>query len=387
MSKLLQFIKEHKNWDELLKAPPYSLFVKPKDKYVLFMYNVYTSDFTNPIVQEARGIIINLTDMKVVCRAFDKFFNYGEPNAHEIDWASAEVQEKVDGSIMKVWWDKKWHVSSQSTVDARDAIFSDGEYDSFYYLFIQAFQSLTSSDKIEDIEAKMYNLFDSTLSKTHTHIFELTSPRTTVVIKYPETAVYYIGCRETETGKEISSPRLSESFPCKYPRKYPLRTVEQCIEAASYMNNVGDVTEEGFVVVDKYFHRVKIKSPKYLEMHHMVTTNPSDYRILMMILAGEMEETLAYFPHLKEKFQTISHKISRLMLDLTIISMKIKAREFPSRKELVAYLQEKYEKRFFEPLLKMVIYDSDPMQWLQQLSRDKKKEYFINDYRRPDYVD
>ena len=65
---------------------------------VLFKYSQIASDMSLPIVQESRGVILDEADgWRVVSRAYDKFFNYGEPNAAEIDWTTAVVQEKVDG--------------------------------------------------------------------------------------------------------------------------------------------------------------------------------------------------------------------------------------------------------------------------------------------------
>ena len=98
--ELLRFIQAHPDWKALLAAPPYSLVVKEEDGFVLLKYDLLYSDFNLPIVKECRGII--LTDAgRVVCCPFFKFFNYGESYADSIDWATARVQEKIDGSIMK----------------------------------------------------------------------------------------------------------------------------------------------------------------------------------------------------------------------------------------------------------------------------------------------
>ena len=384
MSKLLQFIKEHKDWRELLKAPPYNLFVKEKDNYTLFMYNVYDSDLSDPIVQEARGLIIDHDNLMVVCRAFDKFFNYGEPNAAEIDWESAEVQEKVDGSIIKVWWDKDWHISTQSTIDARDAIFSDDQYGNFFWQFIAAFERYLGMDLVPCSGSIKWKFFDKYLSKEYTHIFELVSPKTKVVVDYPENRVYYIGCRETATGKEIPVPKLDESLPVYYPKKYPLKTLEGCLNAAQYMNANDTVEEEGFVVVDKYFHRIKIKSPKYIEMHHMATINPSDYRLLEIILNGEMQEVLVYFPKLKERFEPINNTVLEIVRELgeTIRSLKNNKELVSDRKAMVDYIKANYEHRYFDPIIRGVYNDSDPYTWFEFMSKDNRKEYVLRDYRR-----
>lgn len=76
--------------------------VKFTEGLVLFDYNV-NADFTNPIVCNSRGIILYEQDFSIACYPFDKFDNYNAPWANVIDWSTAKVQEKLDGSIIKVW--------------------------------------------------------------------------------------------------------------------------------------------------------------------------------------------------------------------------------------------------------------------------------------------
>lgn len=119
MNALVDYIKTHPNWRSELSEKPYCLTIKKKDlnfgaSYNIFSYNQIESDFSLPVVQVSRGIILKITeacfpeemeiedhviDIKVVCWPFSKFFNYSEPNAHSIDWSSAKVQEKIDGCL------------------------------------------------------------------------------------------------------------------------------------------------------------------------------------------------------------------------------------------------------------------------------------------------
>lgn len=44
---------------------------------------------------------------------YKKFFNFGEDCAATIDWNTAKVQEKIDGSLISLYWyDDSWHISS-----------------------------------------------------------------------------------------------------------------------------------------------------------------------------------------------------------------------------------------------------------------------------------
>ena len=99
---VVNFIREHPDWEELLRAEPYCITTRwGVGKYaglVLLKYTQFGSDFTNPIVKECRGLILDTyADYQVVSYGFNKFLNAGEPGADEIDWSTARVQDKQDG--------------------------------------------------------------------------------------------------------------------------------------------------------------------------------------------------------------------------------------------------------------------------------------------------
>lgn len=316
-SYLCNFIKNHDNWKELLSVRPYFIKIKESYPFAIFNYNMlasesiigendevirYTCDFSLPEVQEARGIIINIETCDVVCWPFRKFGNYGESYVDDIDWSSAKVQEKVDGSILKLWFNEisnKWHVSSNSMIDADEARpFSDI---SLQQLFFEA--------------ANKQNLNFEILDKDFTYIFELVSPFNRVVIKYPETEIYHTGTRNNKTGIEYDV-----DIGIKKPKKYAINSISACIQAAKMLNDGYDeynLVNEGFVVVDKNWHRIKVKSPKYVLIHHSLTGNVlSKRRIINIILENEEEEYLAYYPQYKEQFDIYGKKLSILQNEI-----------------------------------------------------------------------
>ena len=269
-SFLCRFIFNHPNdWEELLSTYPYFITVKKSEPLAIFNYNLlaseivedeeteeterFTCDFSLPEVQEARGIIINYQTLEVVCWPFRKFGNYGESYADEIDWQTARVQEKVDGSIMKLWYDKlngHWQISSNKLIDASEATTTGG------YSLLKLFKKAANTQKLD---------FDI-LNKDYTYIFELVSPLNRVVIKYSEIEIYHIGTRNNLTGEE-----LVEDIGIKKPKAYPLTSLKDCIDAAAALNkdcDKFDLLNEGFVVVDGNWNRIKIKSPDYVLIHH-----------------------------------------------------------------------------------------------------------------------
>ena len=255
-SKICELITSNKNWREVIKSKG----IRIKEEYNLCIFNYGIGvDFSDPIVQEARGIIIDTESVEVVCWPFRKFCNYGESCADKIDWSTARVQEKIDGSIIKLWYcwgdsdgEGAWQWSTNSMIDAFDAKSESG---------ISFGELIKRADNYDGIK------FDE-LDKFTTYIFELVSPYTQVVVEYPYTRLYHIGTRNNINGEECN---VDIGIP--KPMEYPLQSLEDCIKAAEELNdNVCEkVEKEGFVVVDGNWNRVKIKSPDYLVKHHSLT--------------------------------------------------------------------------------------------------------------------
>ena len=303
-SKICCFINEHSNWRELLKEK-YKIKIKEEYPFAIFNYDI-DCDFSDPLVQEARGIVIDLITTDVACWPFRKFGNYNENYADEIDWNTASVQEKIDGSIIKLWWNKysqMWQFSTNSTINANNAIANNLLEDTFL-------------DVIK--KADNYNILlklAPNLSKDSTFIFELISPETQVVIKYPCTHLYHIGTRNNITGIENRV-----NIDIEQPLEYPLKTLDDCIKASIKLNQskdgeVRNIAKEGFVVVDDNWNRIKIKSPDYIMLHRMSSnSNFSKNRIIDIIRNGNVNinDLCKNFPNYIHYFKYYDFKISEL---------------------------------------------------------------------------
>jgi hypothetical protein len=289
--KLLNVIAR-KSFDEIkstLENPPYNCAVNEDGNLYIVKYNQIKSDFSNKTVQQSRGIILEKGTNKIVAHAFDKFFNYGEKHAVYINWDSAKVQEKVDGSIIKLYfYDNKWNIATNGTINAFKAGLNpltivDGGIDNYGDLFLQA--------------AKNANLDFTKLEAKYTYIFELVSPYNRNVIPYTNTEIYHIGTRDMQTGFEVN-----KDIGVKKPKEYSFNSLDDVIAAAEKL----PFSEEGYVVVDKKFQRVKVKSPAYLMVHHMRDNgNVNIDKIVGLIRKNEQSEFLSYFPEYKEDFAKV----------------------------------------------------------------------------------
>lgn len=122
MLNLQTFIHNNPNWRELITRPTYCFKVSEKGDLICFKYSQIDSDFNEPLVRECRGIILEKDTWNVVAYPFNKFFNFGEEYADNIDWESAVVETKEDGSLIKIYfYNDEWKIATNGTIDAEDA--------------------------------------------------------------------------------------------------------------------------------------------------------------------------------------------------------------------------------------------------------------------------
>ena len=326
MNELQNFLRTHDNWESILTQPPYNLKVSRDDGYILFKYNQIESDFSIPLVREARGIIFRDDgNFECVCRPFDKFGNYGESYVPDIDWDSASVQTKIDGSLMKVWFDNgKWHFSTNGTIDAFKAELNDAKYHSFGDLFM----SVWDWDGNED---RAFN-------RRYTYMFELVSPHNKVVIPYTKTKLYFLGLRNSLTGEEFA-PEDCFALTCYFDIPKRLSLTVPSLDAVREIAEKLPWSEEGYVVCDGVFNRIKVKSPAYVAAHYLVTGHVnSPARLIDIILKGEEEEFLTYGVEYKDEIENLKDKMAKFMIEAMDFAKGYK--EMPSVKDVALTMKK-----------------------------------------------
>lgn len=299
------FITVNQNWEDLLTKPPYNIKIVRDGGYILLKYDQLNSDFSLPVVQECRGIIFRESDMKCMCLPFKKFFNYGEPLAAEVDWNSSRlsITEKIDGSLIKVWYDSsidEWRLSTNGTIDAFLAPVGGAVNTTYGDLFI---------DYCCDRKFDFY-----TLDKNYTHLFELVSPITRVVIPYPELDVYYLTSIRTDSFyKGVYEYDYSNTLRQWFNLPERLSTTQH-ISLENLVNVVQqlDWTHEGFVVSDGIngINRIKVKSPAYVLAHYGRMNGTLSWESLVQIvLDNEEDEFLTYADEWSDQISKIKEKL------------------------------------------------------------------------------
>ena len=355
--EIINFINNNTDWEQKLSNAPYFIKVKREGEFILLRYSQLESDFSIPLVRECRGLILNETNGYIpVCVPFFKFGNYGESYVPDINWKTARVEEKIDGSIVKLWnYNGRWHVSSNNEIDAKNAsihsmLLTGKKETNIYSLFMEAFK-------------KTGRQMDS-LDTNYTYIFELTSPYNRVVVKYDELSIRHIGTRNNKTLLEYNI-----DIGIAKPQTFNIKSLAECIKSAEEL----DENNEGYVVVDNNYNRLKVKSPKYITLAHMASGITTYKNALEIIMENEQEEVLTYFPEYRELFDKIEARIEEFYKRLTEVFQKIEKIPFDTRKEL-AEVVLKTEC----PACVFALYDkkaSDARSWLLQQPSSKIIKY------------
>lgn len=244
-SLILRYIKENADWRKSIL----SYGIKPTERGNLTIFN-YTdiADWDNAMCREARGIIIDTVSNCVVCWPFTKFFNYNEPWADDIDWGTAQIQEKIDGSLIKLYYyNNQWQWATNKTINAETC-----EAGGDNLTFMDLIRSTLEYKQLD------YRLLDPMC----TYMFELVSPENQVEVFYNERSLYHIATRRNTDGVE-----LDVNIGIRKPKTYKFDGggVDYVKGLVDSLNTDSTLEHEGVVVVDSLYRRIKVKTSEYLQ--------------------------------------------------------------------------------------------------------------------------
>ena len=300
----------------------------PYQNLMVLNYDQINSPKNDEITMLCRNLIVQFCDdgFHVVSRSFDRFFNLGEMEDYYTDfvWENATAQEKMDGSLISIYWNPlsmRWEVSTSGTAFGESEIYSSGV--TYRQGVLAAF----------DVDDSNFNIWvDTIFHREYTYIFEFVSPENRIVTPYKKAEMILLAVRNHATGEYNDTEKTdcynrsvsvgATIYPSKMGLKF--RLVEQFQIQSS--GEIVDATEsltglkEGFVVVDKNNKRIKIKNSQYLILHKLrgKLTGLTRRDVFGLILSGESEEYLSYFKEDIDMFDKakveIDNQLSRMDL-------------------------------------------------------------------------
>jgi hypothetical protein len=288
---------EPANWLSILTEQFHITAVVDGD-LVSLKYNQIESPMHEPIVQECRGMVVHVPTGTILAHPYNKFWNHGEELASPIDWSTARVLEKLDGSLMTLYHHGgEWCVASSGHPTA------GGSYGEESRLFRDAFW-------------ETWNALGMRLPQDdteHCFMFEFCADAHRIVCKYDSPRIVLHGARNLVTGVEWdmgSMAGAAHDNRWESIRSYRLYSIDTALAAATELD---PIAYEGFVVVDAAFNRVKIKSPRYVSLHRM-KGEATPRRAIELWQTGETDEVLAHFPEFAPKILPVQQSLERAAL-------------------------------------------------------------------------
>ena len=309
--------------EQLTAETAISAKVYESEGVVLLSYDQIESPKTNPMVIECRSLILNLEDFSVASRKFDRFFNAGEAPDTLVGFnlARAIAYEKADGSLIGFWFCKgtgRWEIST------RGMAFAEGPHVMGGTFRDHILQALGVTE--EQFQVVMNEFADPGI----TIVGEYIGPDNKIVTRYEAGAVVFTGVSyfgaaavsDIVTLQKYAEFFSFEGFRVREPKVYPAQeSLEAFISAANELPNL----EEGFVLYDPISNkRVKVKGATYLTAHRLRGNDPVPTRknMLELVLEGEVEEFILYFPEWTEMVRSLESEIENFLRSLESVYAK-----------------------------------------------------------------
>lgn len=224
----------------------------------------------------------------------------------------------VHNSMIQVYWDwtnKEWYAGTTGTAEG------EGE--------VNNKMGTTFNSLFWDTVTKQYALNTCMFDKNHVYVFELTTPYNIVVKPHGESSATLLTVRNRVTLQEVSWKNLTmiaESLRVPLVKRFDLNakdvgTLLRAFEGMPW-------SEEGYVVVDANFNRIKIKNPAYVHAHHL-KGKMGNHHIMGIIKTNEIEEFIATFKEreseirqLEKSYNDLRDKLNKSWVELSLLKPK-----------------------------------------------------------------
>lgn len=307
--ELLTFLETHSlNELETLHAVEHS-FSKDHKKVSLNYSQIFAKN-DDKLACQARGIILSKADYSVILPEevfgkaeiqafpFTRFFNVEQGEAAKIDWATAKVYDKLDGSLLILSHhpcSDSWELATRKVPEANSTI--NGSTSTFAELF---------KDTLKKVYDFNFNDFVMSLNKDITYMFELMTPYNQNVVRNKVSNIVLLGARNKKTLQEI---HLNEVvLPLQKVEAFAIHSQEK---AKEFVESRRAFDAEGVVVCDVNFNRVKMKSIEYALAHKMIDKIAASPRNLMEAILLKTDDDLIAI--LSEQIQDDVSKVKEKM--------------------------------------------------------------------------
>lgn len=269
-----------------VKATPYN-------GKISLAYDQLAARNTDPLACQCRGLILRENSWDVVAYPFDRFFNQGQGEAASIDWSSARFEEKLDGTLLIVYFDDvqgRWLCATRNMCEAQGNINGHG---SFAELADRA------AAEMGVYATDLHSLMDGIAANPrHTYMFELTGPYNTIVCQYRELGLTLLGIRSLDSFEELDPAGPANWMGLSTIKTWSFSSLDQLTEV---IREWDPRQYEGVVIKDAFFNRIKVKSPAYVAAAHATESLGNSWRAVCdAILTGTADKLIGIVPPIVE---------------------------------------------------------------------------------------
>ncbi len=242
----------------------------------------------NDITLIARGLILDHHSQHVVATPYPKFFNLGEMGKAVPDLVNFEATEKLDGSLIIIWYDEDdgWRTATKGSFESNQAA---------------AAQVWLDKQNKEP------------LHKGFTYLAEWVAPDNRIVVTYERPELVLLSYYDRD-GYEPLYPIVYETAKAlgwKVATRIHFDSINDLVTHTSTLTSA----EEGFVVRFTDGTRLKIKGEEYRRIHALIS-GCTPLSIWQMLQAGDNLEIIRQ--QLPEEFWVDFNSIINILNQQTI---------------------------------------------------------------------
>lgn len=306
MSKILvqEYLRSGKSLDDLKKE--HGVDVSPHNGKISFNYNQIDSKTSDKLANQCRGLILREKDLDIVAFPFERFLNHSEGHAAKINWDTAKFEDKLDGSLCIIHFDKeqmKWHVATRKMCEGQGVLHDSGKT---FAEFIDMTAKEMGHGNLNDWLEKLPKEY-----KEYTFMMEFCSPYNQIVCHYEKMSLTLLGVRNNYTFKEYCPTEFNKDLGINIPKVYSFDDFNHMLQV---IKEWSPKEKEGVVIKDDSFNRVKVKNPSYVAYNRLHDSLTSWRACAEIILLGKDDDVISILPNnVTKRIKKLKPVISELI--------------------------------------------------------------------------
>lgn len=282
----------------------------------LFCYSNCTK--ADPLdVQNCRGVVFNGDEIVLKAFSYTPEFNHEEVDeikSYLSTLSNPRFYESHEGTLIRVFFFKKWFVSTHRKLDAFKSKWSSHE--SFGTIFerslqFEVFSNKELSDKLKNPkDSEVLTSFLNSLDKNNQYMFHIRNTKDNRIVCFDPKYPYMLHVGTFVNGQ------LNYDIDVGVTKPKELGKFESVNELTSFVSKLNPFEHQGVIIFADGNKQMKILNKRYQELFHIRGNEPSvKFRYLQLRMNKEDRDTLffLYPERVKEfmEYEDILYKIAQ----------------------------------------------------------------------------